>query len=91
MRALLEAEGLRVEVIEPVGGMFTALAGKLVEEVVQELWLPTARAAGLKRGAYLLAALGSLPWNLASSAVLPQLDRLIARNPFSIAATAVRA
>jgi len=91
LRALLESAGLRVDVVEPVGGLFSALAGKLVEEVVQELWLPTARAAGIKRGAYLLAALGSLPWNLASSQLLPHLDRLIARNPFSIAAKAVRA
>jgi SAM-dependent methyltransferase len=91
LRALLEGAGLRVDVVEPVGGLFTALAGKLLEEVVQEVWLPTARVAGLRRGAYLLAALGCLPWNLASAALLPRLDRLIARNPFSIAATAVRA
>jgi SAM-dependent methyltransferase len=91
LRALVEDAGFRVEAVEPVGGLFTALAGKLVEEVVQDLWLPTARAAGIKRGAYLVAALASLPWNLASSALLPWLDRLSARNPFAIATRAVRA
>jgi hypothetical protein len=35
--------------------------------------------------------MATLPWNLTSSALLPRLDRLIPRNPFSIAATAVRA
>ncbi len=91
VRALLEGAGLRVDVVEPVGGMFSALAGKLLEDLVQDGWLPLARAAGLKRGAYLAAALGSLPWNLASSAVLPRLDRLSPRNPFAVAARAVRA
>jgi SAM-dependent methyltransferase len=91
MRSLCEDAGLRVDVVEPVGGLFTALSGKLVEDVVQGVWLPVARAAGIKRGAYFLAALATLPWNLTSSALLPALDRTITRNPCSIAVRAVRA
>ncbi|MDB4970788.1 MAG: hypothetical protein JWN44_6477 [Myxococcales bacterium] len=90
MRALLEGAGMRVDVVESVGGMFSSLAGKLVEEVVQDVWLPLARAAGLTRGAYFAAAIASLPWNLASTALLPSLDRLTSRNPFAVAASAVR-
>ena len=91
MRALVEDAGLRVDVVEPLGGLFTALNGKLVEEMVQELWLPAAQAVGMKRGAYFLAALATLPWNLTSSKLLPVLDRWTARNPCSIAVRAVRA
>jgi hypothetical protein len=58
---------------------------------VQDVWLPLWRSAGLGRGGYLMAALASLPWNLASTVVLPRLDRLSARNPFAVAARAVRA
>lgn len=90
VRALLEDAGFTVETIDPVGGLFSALGGKLLEDVVQGLWLPLARAAGITRGAYLAAALASLPWNLVATVALPPLDRLIARNPFSIAAKAVR-
>jgi SAM-dependent methyltransferase len=90
VRALLEDAGFSVEVIDPVGGVFSAFGGKLLEDVVQDVWLPLARVAGIKRGAYFAAALASLPWNLASTLVLPHLDRLVSRNPFSIAAKAVR-
>jgi SAM-dependent methyltransferase len=90
VRALLEDAGFAVERLEPVGGMFTAFGSKLLEDVVQDVWLPLARAAGLQRGAYLAAALAALPWNLGSTLLLPHLDRLVSRNPFSIAARAVR-
>ena len=49
-----------------------------------------ARQIGLRRGAYLLAALGSLPWNTVATLVAPHLDRLSARNPFCIAVRAIR-
>lgn len=90
VRALLEDAGFDVELTEPVGGMFSAFAGKLLEDVVADVWLPLARAAGIRRGAYFAAALAALPWNAASVLLLPRLDRLVRRNPFSIAVKAVR-
>jgi ubiquinone/menaquinone biosynthesis C-methylase UbiE len=90
VRALLDDAGFEVVEMEKVGGMFSAFAGKLLEDVV-ESWLRTARVAGLKRGGYFLAALGSLPWNAATTMLAPTLDRLSDRNPFSVAVVAVRA
>jgi SAM-dependent methyltransferase len=89
LTVLLEDAGLRVQKLESVGGVFTATAGKLVEGVVHDVWLPAARAVGIKRGTYLLAALATLPWNLTTLALSP-LDRLGSRSPLSIAAVAVR-
>jgi SAM-dependent methyltransferase len=90
VRALLVEAGFTVERLEPIGGVFSAFGAKLLEDVVQDVWLPLTRAAGIQRGAYFAAALASLPWNLASTLVLPRLDRLVSRNPFSIAARATR-
>jgi SAM-dependent methyltransferase len=90
VRALLDDAGFEVEQMEKVGGMFSAFSAKLLEDVV-EGWLRTARGAGLERGGYLLAALGSLPWNAATTMLAPRLDRLSDRNPFSVAVMAVRA
>ena len=90
VRALLEDGGFAVEEMENVGGMFTAFGAKLVEQIVQGGWLPAARLAGLRRGAYFAAALGALPFNAAITAIGPHLDRLSRRNPFSVAVVAVR-
>ncbi|HEY2748305.1 MAG TPA: class I SAM-dependent methyltransferase [Polyangia bacterium] len=90
VRALLEDAGFVVSTVERVGGMFSALSGKLLEELVQGVWLRAASAVGISRGAYLTAALASLPYNALSMVLAPPLDRLSARNPFSVAAVAVR-
>jgi SAM-dependent methyltransferase len=88
--ALLADAGFEVEVMERVGGMFSAFFGKLLEQIVQEGWLRVARAAGIRRGAYFAAALGALPANTALRVVGPTLDRLSQRNPFAVATRAVR-
>ena len=90
LRALLDDAGFAVDELEPVGGLFSALGGKLLEELVQGAWLPLARALGVRRGAYFAAALAALPYNLLSTLALPRLDRLSARNPFAVAALARR-
>jgi ubiquinone/menaquinone biosynthesis C-methylase UbiE len=90
LRALLDDGGFAVEQMEKVGGMFTAFSAKLLEKIVQDGWLRAAHRAGLSRGSYLLAAIGSLPWNVATTILAPPLDRIGNRNPFSIAVVAVR-
>lgn len=90
MKALLEEEGFAIEALEGVGGLFTATAGKLVEAVVSDLWLPTSRALGLRRGAYRAAALAALPVNLAISALSPLLDRATPRSLLCAVALAVK-
>jgi SAM-dependent methyltransferase len=91
VRALLTDGGFEIEAMENVGGMFTAFAAKLLEQIVQGGWLPAARRAGIRRGAYFAAALAALPFNAALTVVGPHLDRLSERNPFSVAVVAVRA
>lgn len=90
VRALLGDAGFEVEEMEKVGGMFTAFGAKLLEQVVQGGWLPAARLAGIRRGAYFAAAIGALPFNAAMRVLGPRLDRLTDRNPFSVAVVAVR-
>jgi SAM-dependent methyltransferase len=90
LRLLLEDAGFEIETLEMLGGMFSSFSAKLLEQIVVEGWLRVARAAGMRRGTYLVAALASLPWNVAATALAPLLDRLSTRNPFSIAAVAVR-
>jgi len=91
VRALLNDAGLEVERMEKVGGMFSAFAGKLLEQIVLEGWMRVAGFVGLRRGTYFLAALGSLPWNATATLLAPVLDLLSNRNPFSVAVVAVRA
>ena len=90
LRAILTDANFTIDEMEKVGGMFSAFGAKLLEQIVQGGWMPAARAVGLRRGSYFLAALGALPWNAMMMLVTPSLDRLSSRNPFSIAVVAVR-
>jgi hypothetical protein len=90
VRVLLSDAGFDIEQMELVGGMFSAFSAKLLEQIVQGFWLPVAQRVGIRRGAYLIAALAALPWNATATRFAPTLDRLSKRNPFSIAARAVR-
>jgi SAM-dependent methyltransferase len=90
LRRLLADAGFAVTTVEPVGGIFTALSGKLLEELLQRSWFPAARSLGIRRGAYTSAAVAALPWNLMSMGMAPLLDRLSTRSPFAVAARAVR-
>src|SRR5262249_36237415 len=90
LRALLLEAGFTIEALEPVGGLFTATAGEILGDRVCDLWLPAARALGIKRGAYRVAALLSLPWNLTQTALAPLLDRTSPRSPFCTVARARR-
>lgn len=88
--ALLDDAGFDVEAEEEIGGLFSAFAGKLIEETIDRLWLQPVRRLGLKRGAYAVAALAALPWNAAAVGLMPLLDRVSTRNPFSTAFVARR-
>jgi SAM-dependent methyltransferase len=90
VRALLVDGGFEIERMDKVGGMFSAFAGKLLEKIVQDGWLRAAERIGMRRGSYFLAAIASLPWNAAMTVLMPPLDRIGNRNPFSVAVTAVR-
>jgi SAM-dependent methyltransferase len=90
IRAMLTAAGFEVRSLEPVGGMFSATTGKMLENLFSDVWQPLTRAVGIKRGAYLSAALMTLPLNLAAVKMAPLLDRLTPRSPISFAVSAVR-
>jgi hypothetical protein len=87
---LLEDAGFEAPAIESVGGIFSSTSGKLLEELVQRWWLPAARVLGVRRGAYAAAAVGALPWNVASLALAPLFDRVSTRNPFALIACVQR-
>jgi SAM-dependent methyltransferase len=90
VRAMMAAAQLDVVTIENVGGMFSATTGHLLEDWFHDVWEPTTRKLGLKRGAYRSAALMSLPLNLVALKLAPLLDRLTPRSPISLAVRAVR-
>ena len=90
LRTLLDDAGFEVESIVEVGGLFSAFAGKLIEETMERMWLGPVRRLGVKRGAYAVAAMVALPWNLAASGLAPLFDRLTTRNPFGFAVRARR-
>ena len=88
MRALLESNGFEVEALESVGGIFTSLVSKLIENAVCDWWLPATKRLGITRGAYRAAAMFFLPVNLFMYTAGPLLDQASPRNPFCIAALA---
>jgi SAM-dependent methyltransferase len=90
LRVLLEDAGFDVQSIEEVGGLFSALAGKLIESTIDRMWLQPARRLGVKRGAYAVAAVAALPLNVMAVGLRPALDRISTRNPFGFAVLARR-
>jgi SAM-dependent methyltransferase len=87
---LLGDAGFDVVEVDEVGGLFSSLAGKLIEVTVESLLLEPARRLGVKRGAYMAAAMAALPWNAAAVALRPILDRVSTRSPFCFAVSARR-
>ncbi|MCU1276877.1 MAG: hypothetical protein JWM53_423 [bacterium] len=90
LRTLLDDAGFDVEEVEEVGGLFSALAGKLIEGTLDRMWLQPVRRLGLKRGAYAVAAVAALPWNAVAVGLRPIFDRISTRNPFAFAVSARR-
>ena len=90
LRVLLEDAGFDVDAVEAIGGLFSALAGKLIEGTLERVWFQPWRRLGLGRGAYAVAALAALPWNAAVVGLTPVLDRISTRNPFAWAVSARR-
>jgi SAM-dependent methyltransferase len=90
LKVLLGDAGFDVETVEEIGGLFSALAGKLIEGAMERMWLAPVRRLGLRRGAYAVAAIAALPLNAAAVGLQPILDRVSTRNPFGFAVSARR-
>ena len=90
LQTLLDDAGFDVEEVEEVGGLFSALMGKVIEGSIERMWLQPARRLGVKRGAYAVAAVAALPWNAVAVGLAPILDRMSTRSPFAVVVSARR-
>ena len=66
---LLKKNGFKVEAMEQMGGLFSYLGVRVVAVIVERMFLPAFKAAGIHRGQYRISALAVLPLNLLVSMV----------------------